>query len=90
VKSARSNPAIRRRAPGKALITILGLSILVAGCSTTVSADPTPVKTWKITPAATTAGGSTETPTPPAATATAGTGVETPGVGGARCGRERV
>lgn len=63
----------KRLAAAGMLITLALAAYAGSGCGGTTSADPTPVKTFKITPAAdaTTAPGTTETapaPTAPAAT----------------------
>ena len=56
----------RNRALGLSLISAAILAAaLSAGCGESAELDPTPVKTWKITPAATAPGGATAVPTEP-------------------------
>ena len=65
-----------------AVAVVLGTAGSIA-CGDTTEADPTPVQTWKITPAA---GGGVATATPSAAEtpgATAAASDETPAAGGA-------
>ena len=60
------NPTVRRLAATLAIVALGTFSFALAGCGEATEKDPTPVKTWKITPAE----GGQKTPTPAAATAT--------------------
>lgn len=56
---------INKRLGGIAALAVLAISpVVLAGCGEPAPTDPTPVKTWKITPAATGVGGETPTPEP--------------------------
>ncbi|MBI5290083.1 MAG: cupredoxin domain-containing protein [Chloroflexi bacterium] len=79
------NRVSRRKGVTLAVAAFGVFAVILTGCGEATEADPTPVKTWKITPAASSDGTATQAPseataTPAATAAAGGTVLEIKGV----------